>query len=161
MEKRRKIRLFLCKNKPNFKNIKFGVSSFETSKYEILTAWRGEKTNPIQSQFKPNQSQFWANFKGEQSQTKPIQTQFQKPISAPKQRQENKEIPKTAVRLYNACLFICSLIHSLDILGSFGSISTNVYSSLARSFKYSGANFGKYIISAFFAALTSCIRLRK
>ena len=31
-----------------------------------------------QTQFKPNQSQFWANFKGEQSQTKPIQTQFQK-----------------------------------------------------------------------------------
>jgi hypothetical protein len=44
-------------NKANFKNIKIGVSFFETSKYEILTAWRSKKqtqTNPIQSQFKPN-----------------------------------------------------------------------------------------------------------
>ncbi len=40
-------------NKPNSKNIKIGVSSFKTSKYEISPAWRGEKTNPI----KPNQSQ--------------------------------------------------------------------------------------------------------
>ncbi len=37
-------------NKPNFKNIKIGVSSFETGKYEILTARRGKK----QTQFKPN-----------------------------------------------------------------------------------------------------------
>jgi hypothetical protein len=37
------------------------------------------KTNPIQSQFKPNQSQFWADFKGGKAKTKPIQTQL-KPI---------------------------------------------------------------------------------
>jgi len=49
-------------NKPNLKNIKIGVSPFETSKYEILPAWRGEKTNPIQTQFKAN--------------SKPIQSQF-------------------------------------------------------------------------------------
>ena len=44
-------------NKPNFKNIKIGVSSFETSKYEILPAWRGEKTNPIKPNSKPKQTQ--------------------------------------------------------------------------------------------------------
>ncbi|MFX0198152.1 MAG: hypothetical protein ACFFCW_18695 [Candidatus Hodarchaeota archaeon] len=37
-------------NKPNFKNIKIGVSSFMTSKYEISPAWRGKK----QTQYKPN-----------------------------------------------------------------------------------------------------------
>jgi len=38
------------KNKPNFKNIKINVSFFETSKYEILPAWRGEK----KTQYRPN-----------------------------------------------------------------------------------------------------------
>jgi hypothetical protein len=57
-------------NKPNFKNIKIGVSSFETSKYEILPAWRGKKQsqpNPIQTQYKPysqkakNERKFYYN----------------------------------------------------------------------------------------------------
>ena len=38
------------KYKPNFKNIKIGVNSFEISTYEILPAWRSKK----QTQFKPN-----------------------------------------------------------------------------------------------------------
>ncbi len=56
----KKVRLFKGKitkssitfseNKPNFKNIKIGVSSFKTSKYEISTAWRSQK----QTQYKPN-----------------------------------------------------------------------------------------------------------
>ncbi len=37
-------------DKPNYKNIEIGVSSFQKSKYEILTAWRGKK----QTQFKAN-----------------------------------------------------------------------------------------------------------
>jgi len=49
------------RNKPNFKNIKIGVSSFETSKYEISPACRGEKTNPIKPNTKPIQSQFKPN----------------------------------------------------------------------------------------------------
>jgi hypothetical protein len=52
---------FFMQNKPNFKNIKIGVSPFETSKYQILSAWRGEKTNPIQTQLKPKQSQYKPN----------------------------------------------------------------------------------------------------
>ncbi len=37
-------------NKPNFSYAIINISSFDTSKYEILTAWRVEK----QTQFKPN-----------------------------------------------------------------------------------------------------------
>jgi len=50
-EKSTKIAAAFIQNKPNFKNIKIGVSSFETSKYEILPAWRVEKTNPIKPNF--------------------------------------------------------------------------------------------------------------
>ncbi|MBC8472714.1 MAG: hypothetical protein H8D56_24905 [Planctomycetes bacterium] len=59
-------------NKPNLKNTKIGISSFVTSKYEILSGWRGKKTKPIQSQFKPNLSQNKANLSQFQSQTNPI-----------------------------------------------------------------------------------------
>jgi hypothetical protein len=52
-----KITAAFIQNKPNLKNIKIGVSPFETSKCEILSAWRGENqtqskpnSNPIQSQ---------------------------------------------------------------------------------------------------------------
>jgi hypothetical protein len=44
-------------NKANFKTSEIGVSSFAKSKYEILPAWRGKKTNPSKpnlSQNKPN-----------------------------------------------------------------------------------------------------------
>jgi len=61
-------------NKPNFKNDKMNINSFITSKYEILSAGSGQKTKPIQSQFKPNQSQFWAKIKGVKAKTNPIQT---------------------------------------------------------------------------------------
>jgi len=57
-EKIAKCSVTFRKNKPNFKNIKIGVNSFETSKYEILTAWRGEKTNPIKPNSNPIQTQF-------------------------------------------------------------------------------------------------------
>ena len=53
-EKSTKIAAAFIQNKPNFINSEIGVSSFETSIYEILTAWRGEKTNPIQTQYEPN-----------------------------------------------------------------------------------------------------------
>ncbi len=36
-------------NKPNLKNIKIGVNTFETGKYEILPAWWSKK----QTQYKP------------------------------------------------------------------------------------------------------------
>ncbi len=49
-EKTTKIAAAFMQNKSNFKSIKIGASSFHTSKYEILTAGSGEKTNPI----KPN-----------------------------------------------------------------------------------------------------------
>ena len=49
-EKTTKSATNLIQNKPNFKNIKIGVSSFEKSKYEILPAGSSRK----QTQFKPN-----------------------------------------------------------------------------------------------------------
>jgi hypothetical protein len=40
----------LIQNKPNLKNTNISVSSFKTSKYEILPAWRSEK----QTRYKAN-----------------------------------------------------------------------------------------------------------
>ena len=45
-------------NKPNFRNDKMSANSFMTSIYEDLSRWLGKKTNPIQTQLKPIQSQF-------------------------------------------------------------------------------------------------------
>ncbi len=45
-----KIAAAFMQNKANSKNIKISVSSFETGKYEILTAWRSKN----QTQSKPN-----------------------------------------------------------------------------------------------------------
>jgi len=56
-EKITKIAAAFIQNKANFKSIKIGVSSFHTSKYEILPAWRGEKTNPIKPNSNPIQTQ--------------------------------------------------------------------------------------------------------
>jgi hypothetical protein len=66
-------------NKANVKTDKMNLSLIILKGYEALWLTFGSiraknkaNSNPI----KPNQSQFWANFKGEQSQTKPIQTHF-------------------------------------------------------------------------------------
>ncbi len=52
-----KIAADFMQNKANYKYIKIGVSSFKTSKYEILPARRGEKTNPIKPNTNPIQTQ--------------------------------------------------------------------------------------------------------
>jgi hypothetical protein len=52
VERTLQIHLFL-QNKANFRIPEIGASSYETGKYELLSAWRGGKTNPIQTQFKP------------------------------------------------------------------------------------------------------------
>jgi len=84
------------KNKPNFKNIKINVSFFETSKYEILPAWRGEKTNPIQTQFKPNcqkaKNEPKKCFNNELQKISPLTGQKNKPNSNPKQTQFAKKL---------------------------------------------------------------------
>jgi hypothetical protein len=59
-------------NKANFRNDKIDISSFVTSKYEIFDDWRGQKTNPIQTQFKANLTQNKPNLTQFQSQTNPI-----------------------------------------------------------------------------------------
>jgi hypothetical protein len=48
-------------NKANFGNDKISISSFLTGRYEIFPRSPGEKTNPIQTQFKPNLTQNQAN----------------------------------------------------------------------------------------------------
>jgi hypothetical protein len=78
-QKNRQIRVKIIKssmtfneNKPNFKNIKIGISSFMTNKYEILPAWRSKN----QTQFKANSNSIKADFNAKQTQYKPNQTQF-------------------------------------------------------------------------------------
>jgi hypothetical protein len=44
-------------NKPNFRKAKMNVNLYITRDYEKFIPLVGQKTNPIQSQFKPNQTQ--------------------------------------------------------------------------------------------------------
>ena len=69
-------------NKPNSKNIKIDISPFKTGKYEILPAWRSERTNPIQSQCKPKQSQFWPIIRPGKPKTKPNKANSNHALSA-------------------------------------------------------------------------------
>ena len=48
-------------NKANFGNDKMNITIDMTSDYMILSTGSGQKTNPIQTQFKPIQSQFKPN----------------------------------------------------------------------------------------------------
>ena len=48
-------------NKPNFPDIPMNVSDAITMIYEIFPTCRAQKTNPIQTQLKPKQSQFKPN----------------------------------------------------------------------------------------------------
>ena len=59
-------------NKANFRTPIIGVSSFMKRQYEILSRLSSQKTNPIQSQLKPKQTQF----NPIQTQNKANQTQF-------------------------------------------------------------------------------------
>ncbi|MBC8467907.1 MAG: hypothetical protein H8D56_00430 [Planctomycetes bacterium] len=68
-------------NKPNLRNDKMNINIDMTTNYKILSRWRGQKTKPIQSQFKPNQSQFKPILrpgKAKQSQFKPNLTKGKK-----------------------------------------------------------------------------------
>jgi hypothetical protein len=51
-------------NEPNFRNGKMNINLDITNNYMILSAFRGQKTNPIRTQLKPKRTQF-----------NPIQTQ--------------------------------------------------------------------------------------
>jgi hypothetical protein len=62
-------------NEPNFVNTEFNLSSFVTSEYETLSRWKGQKTNPIQTQFNPIQTQNKPNFGTISGVAKPKQTQ--------------------------------------------------------------------------------------
>jgi len=60
-------------NKPNFRNDKMNITLDMTSNYKILSTGSGQKTKPIQTQFKANKAKNKPNL----SQNKPNQTQFQ------------------------------------------------------------------------------------
>jgi len=65
----------IMQNKPNFRNDKMNTTIDMTSNYKNLPRWRGQKTKPIQTQFKPNLSQNKPNSNPIKPKTKPIQTQ--------------------------------------------------------------------------------------
>ncbi len=50
-------------NKAKFRKVKLNVNNVLTKDYDQLDTWSIRKTKPIQSQFKPNQSQFKPKFK--------------------------------------------------------------------------------------------------
>ena len=59
-------------NKPNLRNDKMNITLDMTSKYEILSAGSGQKTKPIQTQYKPNKANFKANLTQFKAKTNPI-----------------------------------------------------------------------------------------
>ena len=59
-------------NKANLRNYKTNITTFLTMRYVNLDTWRSGKTNPIQSQFKPNKAKNKPNSKP----NKPKQTQL-------------------------------------------------------------------------------------
>jgi len=61
----------IMQNKPNFENDKMNITIDTIGIYNILSRWRGQKTKPIQSQFKPNITQNKPNLSQFQCQTKP------------------------------------------------------------------------------------------
>ena len=62
----------IMQNKPNFGNDKMNINLDMTSNYEILSCWRGKKTNPIQTQLKPKQTQFKPNKAKNKANSNPI-----------------------------------------------------------------------------------------
>ena len=64
-------KLFM-QNKPNFRNSKMNLNTFVTMRYVNLETGSGEKTNPIQSQNKPNLSQFKPNLTQNKANSNPI-----------------------------------------------------------------------------------------
>ena len=59
-------------NKPNFRNDKMNITLDMTSNYKILAAWKGQKTKPIQTQFKANLSQNKPNLSQNKANSNPI-----------------------------------------------------------------------------------------
>ena len=55
------IHLFM-QNKANFRKVKLNVNNVLTKDYDQMDTWSIRKTKPIQSQFKPNQSQFIVSY---------------------------------------------------------------------------------------------------
>jgi hypothetical protein len=47
----------IMQNEANFRNDKMNINLDMTSKYMILSALRGQKTNPIRTQLKPKRTQ--------------------------------------------------------------------------------------------------------
>ncbi|MBC8472626.1 MAG: hypothetical protein H8D56_24440 [Planctomycetes bacterium] len=62
----------IMQNKPNFENDKMNITLDMTSNYKVLSAGSGQKTKPIQSQFKANLSQNKPNSNPIKANTNPI-----------------------------------------------------------------------------------------
>ena len=66
----------IMQNKPNFRNDKMNITIDITRNYKILSSSPGPKnkanSNPIQSQFKPKQTQFKANKAKNKPNSNPI-----------------------------------------------------------------------------------------
>jgi len=74
----------ITRNKPNFSDTQMNVKFCYKMNYENFIPLARQKTNPIQTQYKPNQTQsnpIKANFNAYQTQFKPKQTQY-KPCPA-------------------------------------------------------------------------------
>jgi len=58
-------------NKPNFSEGKNNANSLSTKDYRNISPSGRAKTNPIQTQYKANQTQFWPKNQGGKANTNP------------------------------------------------------------------------------------------
>ena len=63
-------------NKPNFRNDKMNITLDMTSIYDILSRSPGQKTKPIQTQFKANKAKNKPNLSQYKPNTNPIYTMY-------------------------------------------------------------------------------------
>jgi hypothetical protein len=80
VENIRQITPFYAKQ-TQFQKCQMNINTFSAMRYENLDAFMGVKTNPIQTQLKPKQSQFnpiQTQFKANQTQSNPIRRVFRK-----------------------------------------------------------------------------------
>ena len=118
----------IMQNKANFRNDKIDINSFAISKYEILSAWWGQKTNPIQTQLKPKQTQFKANKAKNKANSNPIL----KPLIGPKLLQAQSA--KMAQKL-------TSSNHQNNTREKYNSLSINMLNSLSQHNPPTGTSF--------------------
>ena len=104
-----------AQNKPNSQNHKINPNLCVNETYEDYRLPTNEKTNPIQTQYKPNQTQFSPPKRRNKPNSNPIQTQFPLPQTRHPSQLPTAEI-KPLFRDYRIMLFYLIYMQRIEYL---------------------------------------------